>query len=82
VRAIGEWAARLLRKLADKLGGESDEDLRARMLGIVRGRAPTGSKGSIEMAIASVVAPPVSIEFTWHRRNGEEVLMTRFRGQS
>jgi hypothetical protein len=78
-RALGDAAAALLRRFADKLGGESDADLRARMLGMVRGRAPTGSRASIEEAIRSTTPAPIAIEFAWHRRDGVDVLMTRFR---
>jgi hypothetical protein len=73
------WLATLLRSLADKIGGESDTDLRARMLGIVRGRAPSGSRASIESAVYDALPPAFRAECSWHKRNGEEVLMVRFR---
>jgi hypothetical protein len=73
------WLATLLRSLADKLGGESDADLRARMLGIVRGRAPSGNRDSIESAIHDALPFARTAECSWHKRNGDEVLMVRFR---
>lgn len=82
VRAIGYHAARALRWLADKLGGESDVDLRARVLGIYRGQHRTGTKQSLEAAIEQTITEwsPVALqhEFAWHKRNEEDVLMVRF----
>lgn len=82
VRAIGYVASRALRWLADKCGGESDVDLRARMLGIYRGQHRTGTKQSLEAAIGQTITEwsPVTLqhEFAWHKRNGEDVLMVRF----
>jgi hypothetical protein len=70
---------RLLRKLADKLGGETDLDLQARMLGLMRGHYPGGTRAGLERAIQDWAPAGTVIECEWHVRNGDEVLMVRFR---
>lgn len=71
--------ARFLRWLADKCGGETDLDLRARALGIMRnGRPYNGTRGSIERAILDATAVPVAVRFDWSRDGRDEVLTARF----
>lgn len=58
--------ARLLRSLATWIdGGESDADLRARMLNTVRRRAMRGSVGDLEIMIAECVPAGLLPTFSW-----------------
>lgn len=75
--------ARFLRWLADKCGGESDLDLRARMMGLYRGGSRSVARADIERAIQGALPLAMTADFACHMReflDGEkEVLVVRFR---
>lgn len=71
---------RFLRWLADKLGGETDLQLRGRMLGVVRSCRPAnGTRHAVEDAILSATPAAIAVEFDWKRVERDEVLIVRFR---
>jgi hypothetical protein len=63
---VKRFLCRLLRSLLHRLEGlESDDELRARMLGLIRSRPASGSRDNIEAAIRDVTPAPMEVLFTW-----------------
>lgn len=60
------WICRVLRSLLFRLEGlESDDELRARTMNVIRRGAIGGSRDDIEGAIVSVTPATLAPEFYW-----------------
>ena len=62
---LRQWLVRALRRWAVALGGESDEELRARVLAMYARSNLCGSRESVERAISSVMPYGMALQFIW-----------------
>lgn len=64
-QTIRSRLARALRWAIEKLGGESDTELHARVLGVYARSAVVGTRESYERAILDVTPLAFDLEFIW-----------------